>query len=82
MRGNDTTFPQGAIQQLEVRLLEERLGGPLGVGGVRNDDVKLVLAVCEEFESVFDEGGDVGVFEANSHTAEVLLGETDDCLRS
>lgn len=68
------------MEELEVTLLEEGLGGAVGVGGVGDDDVELVLVVVEELEAVADVDGGLGVLEADSHAGEVLLGETDDSL--
>lgn len=69
------------MEKLEVGLLEERLGGTLGVGGVGDDDVEGVLVVIKELEAVADVDLDLGVVEASGHVGEVLLGEADDGLR-
>jgi hypothetical protein len=78
--GDDAALAEGIVQELEVGLLEERLGGALGVGRVRDDDVKRVLVVVEELEAVADVHLDLGVVEARGHVGEVLLGEADDGL--
>jgi hypothetical protein len=78
--GNNAALAEGIVEKLEVGLLEERLGRALGVGGVRDDDVKGVLVVVEELEAVADVDLDLGVFEAGRHVGEVLLGEADDGL--
>jgi hypothetical protein len=78
--GDDAALAEGVVQELEVGLLEERLGGALGVGRVRDDDVKRVLVVVEELEAVADVHLDLGVVEARGHVGEVLLGEADDGL--
>lgn len=80
MRGDDTTLAQGAVEQLEVGLLEERLGGALGVGRVGDDDVELVLAVGQELEAVADDGLDSRVLEADAHAGQILLGQANDGL--
>lgn len=80
MGGDDTALAKGALEQLEVGLLEEGLGGALGVGGVGDDDVELVLVVVEELEAVADVDLDVGVLVADAHAGQVLLAETDDGL--
>lgn len=80
LRGNDTTFAERAVEELKVRLLEEGLGGAFWVGGVGDDDVELALLVLEELEAVADDGGGLGVLEADRHAGEELLGETDDSL--
>ena len=78
--GDDAALAQGALEELEVGLLEESLGGALGVGGVGDDDVELVLVVVEELEAVADVDLDVGVLVSNAHARQVLLAETDDGL--
>lgn len=80
MGGNDTAFAERTVEQLEVGLLEESLGGTLWVAGVGDDDVELALLVLEELEAVADDGGGLGVLEADRHAGEVLLGEADDSL--
>ena len=80
MGGNDTAFTECAVKQLEVRLLEKSFSRTLWVAGVGNDDVELALLVLKELEAVTDDGGGLGVLEANGHAREVLLGETDDSL--
>lgn len=78
MGSDDTSLAKGRLQQLEVRLLEEGLGGALGVGAVSDDNIELVLAVLEELEAVTNVGVGVGVLEANGHAGQVLLGNTDN----
>lgn len=80
LRGNDTTFAEGAMEQFKVCLLEKGLSRTFRVAGVGDDDVKLALLVLEELEAVANDGGSLRVFEANGHAREVLLGETDDGL--
>ena len=80
MGGNDTAFAERTVEQLEVGLLEESLGGTLWVAGVGDDDVELALLVLEELEAVADDSGGLGVLEADRHAGEVLLGEADDSL--
>lgn len=80
MGGDDTALAKGALEQLEVGLLEEGLGGALGVGGVGDDDVEFVLVVVEELEAVADVHLDVGVLVADAHAGQVLLAEADDGL--
>jgi len=78
--GDDAALAQGALEELEVGLLEESLGGALGVGGVGDDDVELVLVVVEELEAVADVHLDLGVLVADAHAGQVLLAEADDGL--
>lgn len=80
MGSDDTSLAKGRLQQLEVRLLEQGLGGTLGVGAVSDDNIELVLAVLEELEAVTNVGVGVGVLESNGHAGQVLLGNTDDSL--
>lgn len=80
MRGNNTTLAEGVVEKLEVGLLEEGLGGTLGVGGVGDDDIEGVLEVLEELEAIANVDLDLGVLEASRHVGKELLGETDDSL--
>lgn len=80
MCGDNTSITERIVQELKVGLLEEALGGALGVGAVSDDHVELVLASLEELEAVTDVGLDVGVLEADAHAGQVLLGDTDDSL--
>lgn len=78
--GDDTAFAQRIVKKLKVGLLEEGLGGTLGVGGVGDDNIELVLVVLEELEAVADVLPGLGVLEADAHAGQVLLGDTDDGL--
>lgn len=78
---DDAALAEGVVEELEVGLLEEALGGALRIGRVGNDHVKGVLVVVEELEAVADVDGGLGVVEANGHAGEVLLREADDGLR-
>jgi hypothetical protein len=78
--GDDSALAESALEELEVGLLEERLGGALGVGRVGDNDVELVLVVVEELEAVADVDLDVGVLVADAHAGQVLLGKADDSL--
>ncbi len=80
MCGNDTALAEGAVEKLEVGLLEEGLGRALGIRRIGNDDIELVLVVVEELEAVTDVDLDLGVVVPLSHAGEVLLGEADDGL--
>jgi hypothetical protein len=80
LRGNDTAFAESSVEQLKVRLLKESLGWALWVAGVGDDDVELALLVLQVFESIANDGLGLGMFEANCHGGEELLGETDDGL--
>lgn len=80
LSGDDTALAQSIAQQLKVGLLEQRLGGALGVGAVGDDDIEFVLAVLEKLEAVADVDLDVGVLEADAHAGEVFLGDANDGL--
>jgi len=80
LSSNDTALTESVVEELEVALLEESLGGTIGVGGVGDDDVELVLVVVEELEAIANVGLGLGVLEADGHALEVLLGETDNSL--
>lgn len=80
MGSDDTAGAQGVVQELEVGLLEQGLGGAVGVRRVGDDHVEGVLVLVEELEAVADVHLDLGVVEALGHAGEVLLGEADDGL--
>ena len=82
MCGDDTSFAESTVKELEVGLLEKALGGTLGVGAVGDDNVELVQAVLQELEAIANVGLDVGVLEADAHAGEILLGDTDDGLKN
>jgi hypothetical protein len=80
LSSNDTALTESVVEELEIALLEESLSRTIGVGGVGDDDVELVLVVVEELDAIADVGLGLGVVEAASHGREVLLGETDNSL--
>jgi hypothetical protein len=80
LSSNDTALTKSIVEELEVALLEESLGGTIGVRGVGDDDVELVLVVVEELEAIANVGLGLGVLEAAGHGGEVLLGEADNSL--
>lgn len=80
LSGDDTTFTEGAVEKLEVSLLEESLRRSLRITGVGDDDIKLVLLVLKVLEAIANEDLDLGVVKALRHFGKVLLGETDDSL--
>jgi len=77
---NDTAVAESVTEKLKVGLLEKALGRALGVRGVGDDNIELVLLGLEELEAVADVGLDLGVLVADAHAREVLLGEADDGL--
>ena len=80
MGGNDTSFPESVVHQLEVWLLEKTLSWTIWVTAVGDDNIKGVLVVVQELETVANVDLDLWVLEANRHSREILLGETDDGL--
>jgi len=78
--GNDTSFPESVVHQLEVWLLEKTLSWTIWVTAVGDDNIKGVLVVVQELETVANVDLDLWVLEANRHSREILLGETDDGL--
>jgi len=80
LSSNDTALAESVVEELEVALLEESLGGTIGIGGVGDDDVELVLVVVEELEAIANVGLGLGVVETAGHGGEVLLGEADNSL--
>ena len=78
--GNDTSLTESVVEEPEVGLLEEALGGSIWVGRVGDDDVELALLLLEELEAVANVRRDGGVLVADGHAGQVLLAETDDGL--
>ena len=68
------------MQQLKIRLLEQRLRGSLWVGAVGDDDVELVLLVREELEAIANVRLDGWMLETDGHAGEVFLRDADDGL--
>ena len=66
------------MQQLKIRLLEQRLCRPIRVRTVRNDNVELVLAVSQELEAVAHMRLNLWMLVPYAHAGQVLLGEADD----
>lgn len=77
---NDAALLERAKKELKIRLLEERLGRPLWVAAVGDDDVELALAVSQELEPVADVHVDIGMLEADAHAGQVFLADADDGL--
>lgn len=76
----ECAYLQGAEQKLKVGLLEESLRGTLGIRGVGDDDIELVLVLLEESKAVTDVSLGLGMVEASGHVREVLLGDADNGL--
>jgi len=76
----DPQDAQSIVQKLEVGLLEQALGGTLGVRGVGDDDIKAVLVVVQELEAIANVDLALGVLVTLGHLGQVLLGETDNGL--
>lgn len=79
--GDNAAFSESSKEQLEVGLLEQTLGRAFWVRRVGDDDIKAVLKVLQELEAISNVDLDLGVLEANGHSREIFLGETDDSLR-
>jgi hypothetical protein len=77
---NNTAIAEGLIEELKVGLLEQRLGGTLGVGRVGDNHVECVLILGQELKAIANVDLDLGVVEANSHIGKILLGEANDSL--
>lgn len=77
---DNTALAQSSVEELKVGLLEEYLGGALGVRAVGDDDIEFVLALLEELKTIANVDLGVGVLETDTHAGEVLLGDTDDGL--
>lgn len=75
-----TTFLKSFLEELEVRRLEESLGGTDRVRGVGDDNVVLVLVLGKELETVTNVNFNSGVFVAVRHEGEPLLRDSDDSL--
>lgn len=75
-----TTRGEGAVQEFEIRLLEERCGGTNGIRRVGDDDIVCRGVVCEEFKPVTDEDGYSGIVKKGRHVREELFGNADDGL--
>jgi hypothetical protein len=80
LSGDDTLLSEGFVKKLKVGLLEERLGGALRVRRVSDNDIKGVLVLSKELETIANVDSDTGVVKASSHTREELLGNTGDSL--
>lgn len=78
--GDDTALGESIVKKLEVGLLEEGLGGTIGVRRVGDDNIELILVVLEELEAVTDVLAGLGVGEADAHAGQVLLRDADDGL--
>jgi len=80
--GNNTTLLEGSGQQFEVWLLEQALCWSLWVGRIGDDNIKLILVIIQEFESISNVSLDFWVLVTDCHPGKVLLGETDHGLKS
>lgn len=80
LSGDDTLLSEGLVKKHKVGLLEERLGGTLGVRRVSDDDIKGVLVLSKELETIANVDSDTGVVESSSHLREELLGNTGHSL--
>jgi hypothetical protein len=79
--GNNATLLESSEEEFKVWLLEQALCWSLWVRGVSDDDVKLILVVVQELETISNVDLDLGVLVADGHARQILLRETDDSLR-
>ena len=82
MCSNNATLLEGSGQQFEVWLLEQALCWSLWVGRIGDDNIKLILVIIQEFESISNVSLDFWVLVTDCHPGKVLLGETDHGLKS
>ena len=71
---------QRPVQQLEIRLLEQRLRWPFRIAAVRDYDIEFLLVPLQELEPVPNMDCGVRVLEPNRHARQILLREPDDGL--
>jgi hypothetical protein len=79
---NNSAVLEGTEQQFEVWLLEQALCWSLWVGRIGDDNIKLILVIIQEFESISNMSFDFWVLVTDCHPGKVLLGETDHGLQS
>lgn len=72
---DDTLFGKSLVKELEVRLLEERLGRTFWIRRVGDDTVKGILVLGKKLETVTNVNSDTFVFKALLHLLEVQLGD-------
>lgn len=80
LSGDVSSRGQGIMKKLEVRLLEERLGGADGIRGVGDDNIVGSFVLGKELETISDEDSDLGRSKEGGHVREVDLGDTDNGL--
>ncbi|EEQ36876.1 hypothetical protein CLUG_00999 [Clavispora lusitaniae ATCC 42720] len=78
--GDNTLLSQSTLQQLKVRLLEERLCWTFRVRRVGNDHVKSVLVVLQKLKTVTNVHLGSWVVVSFCHVWQVLLGNLNDSL--
>jgi len=78
--GDYATLPESSEKQLKVWLLKQALSWSFWVGGVGDDNIKLIFIVVQELEAISNVDLDFGVLVTDSHAWKVLLGETDNSL--
>lgn len=79
---NVSSRRESIVEELEVGLLEERLCRADGVRGVSDNHIVGGLIIGEELEAIPNEDSHTRVAEKARHVGEVLLGDTNDGLRS
>ena len=76
----DAVFPERAVQQFVVGLLEEHARRSLRVGRVCDDHIEIVLVFGEEFKAVADVQRELGAVEALGRAGQKLLAHVDHIL--
>ena len=69
--GNNSALLESTEQKFEVWLLEQALGWSLWIRRVGDDDIKLVLVVIEELETISNVNLCLWVLESDSHSWKV-----------
>jgi hypothetical protein len=78
---NNSPVLEGTEQQFEVWLLEQALCWSLWVGRIGDDNIKLILVIIQELESISNVSLDLWVLVTDCHAGKVFLGETDHGLK-
>jgi hypothetical protein len=78
---NNSPIHEGTEQQFEVWLLEQALCWSLWVGRIGDNNIKLILVVIQELESISNVSLDLWVLVTDCHAGKIFLGETDHGLK-
>lgn len=77
---DDTSLFEGAIEQLEVWLLEETLCWPFWIRGIGDNDIELIFIVIQKLETITNVDFDLRVLVADGHSRKVFLGKANNSL--